>query len=733
MGATPAFGIGPATWTGEYSSQMRLRYNWDPQVPYYEVATFNGNGNNSPLSNQEGGITFSEMQFTASTEVSVISGIQIDDIAGVTVNPGITATFDIYEHQPLIFGPASVRINTGSTGGGGGTVLYNLESYGQLYAYSGSTDGTVINITMTGGNNYFEIDGPGTNIFDNVSSDTDSDDIYVVTDSNLTIRGLNTNIINGAIAGDGSLTKTGSSTLVLNNDNTYTGGTLISEGVLELNGSISGDLTVNANAILKGTGSVNGTALIEGQISPGNSIGTLTVGNYVSTSSSVFSCEINSLGSSDQIIATGSMILDGTLDIIPLDLSFTSSQTYTILQSETGISGAFSDIQTTIPALTSLSYTTNGVSLTYLPLSSIVLNGNAAEVATCFFSLSGSDVNAVKTELLSLSISDIEETFNHMQPSQFSAQTWTQLANALLVRSSYSKHLREFSLHKRCSDEFQSDVWVDTMGQWEQQHAKNNQFGYNDWTAGASIGTDASYKKFRFGVAASYTYSKVNWNQSAGHGQINSYYGGAYGGWSNDNGYVILSSLGAYNHYNNSRYLSIGNMNRHTSGSHNGWEVLTGLEGGGYFKTNHLKVGPFARVDYIYLWQDGYRESGADSLNLHIHSRQDQLIQSQGGIAFTSNYECNPTRKYGTLIPRLEISYINQSPLGKTNYLASFKDSDCEFSVSGWSFKRNLGAVGVSITYLTPSERFGISLQYDGQFGYLYSNQSGDLTFNINY
>ncbi|MBS0626972.1 MAG: autotransporter domain-containing protein [Verrucomicrobia bacterium] len=734
LGSSKVFGIGPRMWTGDVSSNMGENLNWEEnQVPYDETAIFNGNGGNAPLSNLDGGISFYDMEFTASTQVSVTTGIQTSNSTAVTINPGVTATFDIYEHQPLFFSPASVQLNNGAAGAGGGTVFYNLEAYGQLYAYSGSLDSTIVNITMTNGNNYFEINGPGSNIFDNISSDSTTDEIFITSGSNLTIRGTNTNVIDGVIAGDGSLTKTGTGILTLNNNNTYTGDTLVSEGTLEINGNLSSFVTVSSNATLKGNALINNNLLLSGNIAPGNSIGTVTVTNYTSTSSSVFSCEVNSSGSSDQIIATGSMTLGGTLNVIPLDLSFSSAKTYEILQSNTGILGTFSNRQSTVPSLIALNYGANDVFLTYAPLSALGLHGNAAAAANCFVSLSSSDANSISKELLSLSFSDIQKAFNHMQPSQFSAQTWTQLANTLLVRSSYSEHLREFSFRKKCSDEYQSNLWIDALGQFEQQHRKKDQFGYNDWTAGVSIGSDFLCKKFHFGGAASYTYSQVHLDQSAGHSQINSYYGGLYSGWSDDVGYIMFSALGAYNHYNSSRYLSIGDIKRQAKGSHNGWEVLTGLEGGAYFKVKQLKMGPFGRVDYVYLWQQGYQENGADSLNLHVKSRQDQLIQSQVGIAFTSNYNCKLNSSNGTLIPRIELSYINQTPLAKANYQASFENSNCEFSVSGWNFERNLGAVGASLTYLTSAERLGIALKYDGQFGTKYSNQSGNISFNVKY
>lgn len=731
LGASKIWAEPPSTWTGTISSDLERDANWDYGVPYGGIAIFNGNGDNSPLSNRDGGIEFSEMRFTSNTQVSVITNLEASGIAGILANPGVTATFDVYEHQPLFFSPATLRIDSGPAASGGGTVRYNLEAYGQLYAYSGSTDATTVNVLMSGGNNYFEIDSSGTNIFDNISSDSSTDEIYISSGSNLTIRGSDTNTIQGLIAGAGSLTKTGNGTLILSNNNTYSGDTLISSGILQLDGTLPGNLTVDSGGKLQGIGRIAGDLVVLGTISPGNSIGIFTTGNYTSASSGVFACEISSSGASDQIVATGAAILGGTLDVIPLDLAFTSAQTYNILQAAEGISGIFSSTQTSVPALMSLTYNQNSVSLTYLPLSVIGLHDNADAAANCFTSLSSSDANTVSGQLLGLSFSGIDTAFTHMQPSQFSAQTWNQLANALLIRSGYSKHLTELSLRNRCSDNAKPCLWVDGFGQWEKQHGKDSQFGYDDWTAGVSLGTDASYKKLRIGGALSYTYSNLHWNQTAGNGQINSYYGGLYGSWSDDVGYVIFSALGSYNQYHTSRHLSINHLHRHAHGSHNGWEVLTGLEGGAYFNTQNFRVGPFARVDYIYLWQQGYQEHGANSLNLHVDSRQDQLIQSQAGIAFTTL--CNSNHGSGIFIPRLELSYINQTPLGKSDYRAQFKDSSCKFHVSGWNFERNLGAVGASLSYLSSAEKLGISLQYDGQFASKYWNQSGQLLFNIKY
>jgi autotransporter-associated beta strand protein len=78
-------------------------------------------------------------------------------------------------------------------------------------------------------------------------------------------------ILNSAIAGSGTLTKTGAGSLILSGANTYNGTTVLSGGTLQLDQSSSGTgaLTSSNGTVLAGSGTVNGPIIVGGQLNPG--------------------------------------------------------------------------------------------------------------------------------------------------------------------------------------------------------------------------------------------------------------------------------------------------------------------------------------------------------------------------------------------------------------------------------------------------------------------------------
>lgn len=169
---------------------------------------------------------------------------------------------------------------------------------------------------------------------------------------NVTLNGFcifnttSTNVLtlaNGTISGGGSVLKTGPGTDVFANpaNATYTGGTVVSNGTLIVDGSLSGTVAVLPGATLAGNGTVSGTVTIfNGGVSPGNPYatpqGTLTAGTLTlsnSTDNFQLGTASTNVSGNDKIVVTSALTLNGTNTLRITPTSYMSvGDAYTLVQ-----------------------------------------------------------------------------------------------------------------------------------------------------------------------------------------------------------------------------------------------------------------------------------------------------------------------------------------------------------------------------------------------------------------
>lgn len=231
-------------------------------------------------------------------------------------------------------------------GGGGGSGLG-----GAIFIQKGALLIVEDGISFSGNSTTAGLGGTATGGGSGSDGSSLGQDIFIQSGGSLTFQ-INSpltlsNPIEGAglliEAADPGLLKSGIGTLGLIGANTYLGDTVIQEGTLNLNGSVTSDVHVDSGGTLSGNGTVNGTIFNSGTISPGNSISVIFATDLNLSSTSIYTVEVDPT-SSTLIDVSGTAQLGGTLVVTQDPGVYGSTGQYIIMQAAGGITGAFDSI-----------------------------------------------------------------------------------------------------------------------------------------------------------------------------------------------------------------------------------------------------------------------------------------------------------------------------------------------------------------------------------------------------
>ncbi len=278
-------------------------------TPYNSIGsqTYNGVISGSGAFMQKGTTTYLNGANTYSGGTFPVSG---------AIGLGIDSVGNPVTSGPVGTGPLFLTIDSTTTTTGSGMILASggPRTIANSIQYPSGTN----NLTLiVGGTNNLTLSGAFTlKGNDGLTTNTITARTVQVTNTGLTT-------ISGVIS-DGGLSygfiKTGSGTLALNNTETYTGPTTVSNGTLQVNGQLdaASAVTVSSNATLAGTGTINGTVTVNagGTLAPSTSsaIGTLTINNSLTLNGNLFFKVNKSLSpqSNDVASVSGTLTSSGT-------------------------------------------------------------------------------------------------------------------------------------------------------------------------------------------------------------------------------------------------------------------------------------------------------------------------------------------------------------------------------------------------------------------------------------
>jgi len=546
----------------------------------------------------------------------------------------------------------------------------------------------------------------------------------------------------------GNLVKQGAGKLNLTGTNTYGGTTNITAGNLAINGPLtSSTVTVGSSGTLSGASTITGDVINNGTISPGNSIGTLNIiGNYTQASGSTYVVEVNTTAA-DLIAVTGTATIQAntTLSLLPSAGAYPLSNSYIILSSS-GLTGTYTNVSNSSPIFKfGVRYDAFNVYLDVFVSQFATIStcgGNIGQVALYLDSLSptpGSDLAFAIDLLRSFdNVTQINNGLAQLSPAPYKNFILAQEENVISVSRGISDHLNTL-INTNCRREVDRkerwEVWSDVFGDWAQMgnsssgHCTEDEFlGYHATGGGALIGADYSFNnQCVLGITGAYSYSDVHVNESRAKGHINSYYGALYAIIHSRQIFFDLALIGGYDQFHASRKIEYGTLNRNAHTNHGGWD-LDGHMDGGFIIGTTTEIRPFFAVDYLYVHENGFQESGADSLNLSVSATNNMLLRSEAGFNFSRCFRVS----HGKWIPQVRLSAVHEafnlngdSSLGSNgdSYQSHFSGESGSFTVKNQNTNRTLFSPGVGISGVFFDDTMLFSLDYFGEFSGNYSNQ----------
>ncbi|MEG9836133.1 autotransporter outer membrane beta-barrel domain-containing protein [Serratia marcescens] len=430
------------------------------------------------------------------------------------------------------------------------------------------------------------------------------------------------------ISGHGGLTKQGIGTLVLTGNNTYSGPTLVNQGRLAVNGSVTSAVSVQSGGIVGGSGTLGSlTARDGGTVAPGNSIGTLNVaGNVSFEPGSRYAVEVGPNGQSDRIQSSGSATIGGgevavTLENSPNlltqgEVRSLLGQQYTILSAQQGVSGQFDAVAPNYLFLgTGLSYQPAGVTLSVgrngTSFASVAQTSNERAVAAAADALAAG--NPVYESLLSSGTAgEARQAFR-----QLSGQIHADIASALVNDSRYLREALNGRLRQAeglaSSSAIKADeggAWAQLLGAWDHASGDANATGYQASTYGVLVGLDsAAADDWRLGVATGYTRTSLH----GGYGSkadSDNYHLAAYG----DKQFGALALRGGagytWHRIDTKRSVNYGMQSDRDTAKYSARTEQLFAEAGYSVQGEWLNLEPFVNLAYVNFENNGIAESG---------------------------------------------------------------------------------------------------------------------------
>ena len=455
----------------------------------------------------------------------------------------------------------------------------------------------------------------------------------------------------GVLSGAGGFEIAGAGTFVMTGNSAgFTGTTSLGSGTLQLDGALGGSTRIANGALLSGTGRL-GTVDNHGTISPGNSIGTLMLtGDYIHHDDATLLAEIEPGGGSDLLDIAGSATIEGgTVDIIKLPGQYEGGTRYTLIDAAGGITGSFDRLGQDLPFLDLLlGYDANHVYLDVqrneVGFDIVCGDGtfNQCQVAGALDAIGHdrpipTDLETVLTEVTTLTLDQARAGFDRLSGEAHASAAGAMLEGHALYGKTVSRRLverREATGARR----LQGGTWVRGYGMGSELDGDGNAHGARLELYGLAVGIDA-WASESWLVGASVNTLKLDADFRAGDGaEADAKNVALYTSMQNERGF--LDAVASFGWWDSEvqRRIEVGNLLRGADSEYGTDRVALALEAGLSYALQESILQPLLAVEYSKLSTEGFREHGADEVNLVGRSQDVERTVASAGLRWNGEF-----------------------------------------------------------------------------------------------
>ena len=590
-------------------------------------------------------------------------------------------------------------------------------------------------------------------------------------DSNVgfTLAGTGSSTFSGSLHGESggseALTKTGIGTLTMTSSATVSYVDVnVNAGTVEFNGTMENKtMTVGSAGTLTGTGTIY-TLANNGTLSPGNSsdtYGTMTVsGTYTNGANSTVVVHINATDCSKIAVTSagaGNVTLSGgTVHVVAASgNTYTVGQHYRFLTTGGTVSGQYGTAVTCDDTTLAfqLLYGTNYVELELTRAGSFndkASTGNQHAVASYLdrqkTGASG-DFATVINELNSLGTADSRAAFDAMGGELFGSLSTIGLENTENFLTGLAQRLRQQSMTRGMAFQTAQAKWDDSLllvsrhESWLREKAEGwttwaegfgvgaklagngNASGLGYSTGGLSLGMEKWLEEdLLVGLAGGYSNTYTLLDERNDRSTIDAGHFAVYFQREFETRYLNGVAGYGYNAYDSLRHVTIGSLERTAEASYAGNSFSFYTEVGQNVRGRYVHLQPYAALEYIQLHQNGFTETGADSVNLSVGGVGADAFRGLLGTRVLSYLRTDAGRLV-TLEGRAawRHEFLDDNRILDATFAGQ---TGTAYAIQGINVDRDAAILGTGLTYdMTKSLKFG--LNYDLLFSANYTAHAG--------